>query len=115
MAANFQEQLLQIVQNTQLPAEGPRKQAELNLQQARNDPAFPGALCTIACHASVSPEVRQSALLILRPFVEKNWSGQDENGLTLPIADDVKEQLRVQLLELATSNEADRKIKSAAR
>jgi len=115
MATSLEDQLLQLLAETQLPAEGPRKQAEQNLQQAQSNPAFPGSLCAIASHTSVSPEIRQSALVILRPFVEKNWSGQDQDGPTIQIADATKEQLRVQLLELATSGEADRKIKVAAR
>jgi hypothetical protein len=115
MAATMEDQLLRLLADTQLPAEGPRKQAELHLQQAQNDPGFPGGLSAIASHSSVAPEIRQQALLVLRPFVEKNWSGQDENGLTIQIADPTKEQLRNQLLELATSGDADRKIKAAAR
>jgi hypothetical protein len=115
MAATLEDQLLQLLAETHLPAPGPRKQAEQNLEQAQTNPAFPGSLCAIASHSSVSPEIRQSALLILRSFVEKNWSGQDESGPTIVVSDTTKEQLRVQLLELATSSEADRKIKSAAR
>ncbi|RDL30402.1 uncharacterized protein BP5553_10280 [Venustampulla echinocandica] len=110
----MEDQLLQLLSDTQLPAEGPRKEAESRLQQAQSNPAFPGSLAAIASHSSVTPEIRQSALLILRPFVEKNWSGQAEDGAAIPIADSVKEQLRVQMLELATSGDADRKIKSAA-
>lgn len=111
----MEDQLLQLLSDTQLPAEAPRKQAELHLAQAQSNPAFPGSLSAIASHASVSPEIRQSALLVLRTFVEKNWSGQSEDGPAVPIGDAVKEQLRVQMLELATSGDADRKIKSAAR
>ncbi|KAG9247708.1 armadillo-type protein [Calycina marina] len=114
MVATMEDQLLLLLQDTQSPAEGPRKQAELHLQQAQNDPAFPSALSAIASHASVVPEIRQQALLVLRPFVENNWSGQDENGLTIQVAEPVKVQLRNQLLELATSGDADRKVKSAA-
>jgi hypothetical protein len=115
MAGTMEDQLLQLIGDTHLPAEGPRKQAELHLQQARNNPAFPGSLAAIASHTSVSPEIRQSALLLLRNFVEKNWSGESDEGPCIPIDDATKEQLRVQILELATSGDADRKIKSAAR
>lgn len=117
MAGTLEDQLLQLLADTQLPAEGPRKQAELLLKQAQSNPAYPSSLSAIASHASVSPEIRQSALTVLRAFVEKNWGGLDEdgNGPTIPIADTTKEQLRTQLLELATSGIADRKIKSAAR
>ena len=111
----MEDQLLQLLADTQLPAEGPRKQAELHLRQAESNPAFPGSLTAIATHTSISTEIRQSALLILRRFVEGNWSGENDEAETIPIADATKEQLRVQLLELAISNVADRKIKSAAR
>lgn len=111
----MEDQLLQLLRDTHSSAEGPRKQAELNLQQAHNNPVFPGSLAAIASHVSVAPEIRQSALLILRTFVDKNWSGHDENGPTIQIEEATKEQLRVGMLELATSGDADRKIKSAAR
>ncbi|RQM05733.1 hypothetical protein DH86_00003596, partial [Scytalidium sp. 3C] len=104
-----------LLAETQLPAEGPRKQAELHLLHAQSNPAFPTSLAAIASHGSVAPEIRQSALSVLRRFVEKNWSGQtDDEGPAIPIADATKEQLRVQLLQLATSNDENRRVKSAA-
>lgn len=115
MAGTMEDQLLQLLTDTQNPAEAPRKQAELHLQQAQSNPAFPTSLAAIASHASVSSQVRQSSLVVLRQFIEKNWSGEGDDGPATPITDATKEQLRVQLLELATSNEADRKIKSGAR
>ena len=116
MAGTMEDQLLRLLADTQLPAEGPRKQAELHLQQAQSNPAFPSGLAAIACRPSVGLEIRQSALLILRTFVEKNWSGENEEGEpVVPIEEQTKEVLRVQMLELATSGDADRKIKSAAR
>ena len=62
----------------------------------------------------MSPQIRQSALLLLRTFVERNWSGESDDGPAVQIDEQVKEALRVQMLELATSGDADRKIKSAA-
>lgn len=116
MAGSFEDQLAQLLAETQLPAEGPRKQAELHLLHAQSNPAFPTSLAAIASHGSVAPEIRQSALSVLRRFVEKNWSGQtDDEGPAIPIADATKEQLRVQLLQLATSNDENRRVKSAAR
>ena len=49
--------------------------------------------------------------------MERNWAPIDEDGnrASVQIEESTKEVLRVQILELATSNEADRKIKSAAR
>jgi len=91
------------------------EQAEIHLKHAQANPSFPVSLAAIASHASVSPEIRQSALISLRAFVEKNWSGENDEGTAIQIAEQSKEQLRVQMLELATSGDADRKIKSAAR
>ncbi|PBP23520.1 importin-beta domain-containing protein [Diplocarpon rosae] len=110
----MEDQLLSLLADTQLSAEGPRKQAEQLLEQAKTNPAFPGSLAAIASHASVSPQIRQSALLLLRTFVERNWSGESDDGPVVLIDDQVKEALRQQMLELATSGDADRKIKSAA-
>lgn len=113
----MEDQLLQVLQDTQSSAEGPRKQAELHLQQLQSNEAFPTSLAAIASHQSVATGIRQSALSVLRRFVEKNWSGADDDteGPTIPIGDAAKETLKVQLLELATSTEEDRKVKSAAR
>lgn len=118
MAGSIEDQLLQLLADTQLPAEAPRKQAEAHLQSAQTEPAFPTSLAAIASHGSVASEIRQSALLVLRTFVEKNWSGQDEDGgaaVVVVVPEATKEILRNQLLELATSNDENRKVKSAAR
>lgn len=111
----MEDQLLQLLAATHLPAEGPRKQAELQLRQAQSNPAYPNSLAAIAIHSSISTEIRQSALLLLKTFVEKNWTGDNEDGQNISVADTTKEQLRGQLLELAISNDSDRKITSAAR
>lgn len=114
----MEDQLLQLLADTQSSAPGPRKQAELHLEQLQNNEAFPLSLSAIASHGSVSTNIRQSALSLLRRYVERNWSGQDEEiseGPVIIIPDASKEQLRAQLLELATSGENDRKVKSAAR
>lgn len=115
MAGNMESQLLQLLADTQSDAQAPRQHAEALLQQLQTNEAFPTSLAAIASHNSVSSSIRQSALSVLRRYVEKNWTGQDEDGPTINIPDRSKEQLRNQLLELATSNEDDRKVKSAAR
>ena len=109
------QRLLQLLADTQSPAQGPRKLAETHLEQLQNNEAFPTSLATIASHNQVSTAIRQAALSVLRKYVERNWSGQDEEGPTITIPDHVKEQLRNQLLELATSNENERKVRSGAR
>jgi len=116
MATTMEDQLLSLLRDTQSPSEGPRKQAEQHLLQARTNPAFPTSLATIATHASVTPDIRQSALLILRSFVERNWSGQDEEGPTIQVGDQAKEQLRTSILGLATGGEEENsKVRTAAR
>lgn len=119
MAATMEDQLLQILADTQSAAQEPRKQAELHLQQLQSNEAFPLSLAAIASHTSVSSNIRQSALLILRTFIQRNWSELDEDGESqgppILMPDSSKDQLRSQLLELATTYEDDRKVKSAAR
>ncbi|EHL00212.1 putative Importin subunit beta-5 [Glarea lozoyensis 74030] len=110
---SMEDQLLVILSDTLSSSSGPRKLAEVQLKQAEVQTAFPGSLATIGCHANIAIEVRQAALLSLRTFVDKNWSGYDENGPTITIEEGVKEQLRHSMLELATSN-ADRKLTKAA-
>jgi hypothetical protein len=117
MASPHETQLLQILSDTQSPAEGPRKAAEQHLQAAQNDPAFPSTLALIATHETISPEIRQAALLCLRTFVDKNWTGVDDDGVLSAVSIDagVKAELRSRMLALATSDASTRKIKSAAR
>jgi importin-9 len=116
MAGTMEDQLLQLLRDTHSTAEGPRKAAEQHLQTATSNPAFPSSLAAIASHGSVAPEIRQSALVVLRAFVERNWSGETgDEGIVVQIDDGTRNSLRVTLLELATSADADRKIRSAAR
>ncbi|KAI1336579.1 armadillo-type protein [Xylariaceae sp. FL0016] len=109
----MEDQLVQVLTNTQAAAEGPRKQAELDLKQAQSNPAFPVCLCNIGSHSSISIDVRQSALAVLRQFIERNWSGESDDGPTIPIADDVKSQIRPIILSIAIDSD-DRKIKASA-
>lgn len=111
----MEDQLVQILAATQSPAEGPRKQAELDLKHARSNPAFPVSLAYIGSHTSIAIEIRQAALSSLRQFIERNWSGESDEGPTLPISDQVKEQVRSVILEIALSSDEERKIKTAAR
>ena len=111
----MEDQLVQVLANTQLAAEGPRKQAELDLKHAASNPAFPLSLTNIARHTSITVEIRQAALSALRLFIERNWSGENDDGPAIPIADSVKDQIRPLILDLALNSEGDRKIKSAAR
>jgi hypothetical protein len=115
IVAEMEDQLVQALANTQSSAEGPRKQAELDLRHAQSNPAFPLSLANIGSHSSIALEIRQAALSSLRQFIERNWSGESDEGPTHPISDQVKEQVRSVVLEIALSSEEERKIKTAAR
>ena len=109
------EQVAQLLENTQLSQEGPRKQAELGLIHARTNPDFPLALARIAIQLRWPVVVRQSALAILRKFVEDNWSPEHADGVHIPIPEDTKATLRDAMLNLVLSTEDERKIKLGAR
>ena len=109
------ERLAQVLANTQLAQEGPRKQAELELQHARTNPEFPLALTQIAVHTSAPVQIRQAALTTLRKFAEENWSPATSDDVPIPIPDPTREQIKNLLLELVLSPENERKVKLAAR
>lgn len=112
----MEDQLIQLLSNTQLPEQAPRLQAEIDLKRAQTNPAYPQSLANIAAHTSVATNVRQAALSTLRQFVERNWAIEDpDDDPPIHISDDVKATLRQTLLELAVSPEEDRKAKISAR
>ena len=111
----MEQQLLQLLQETQASSEGPRKTAELRIAQLYTNDEFPLSLTSIAYNDSYPIAVRQSALLVLKTFVQSSWSPQlDEFRGQVLVSDANKAQLRQALLGLATSDNNDRKIKSAA-
>lgn len=112
----MEDQLIQLLANTQLPEQAPRQQAEIDLKRASSNPAFPVSLANVASHTAVETNVRQAALSTLRLFIEKNWA-QDEFDTEpqIPISDEARAQLRQLMLDLALSTEEDRKTKIAAR
>lgn len=111
----MEEHLVQLLANTQLSAQGPRQQAELDLNRAKENPEFPLALARIAAHTNAPSEIRQSALSTLRKFVVDNWSPDDYADQRSPISDASKDQLRSMMLELVLNTEVERKVKTAAR
>ncbi|KAL2164951.1 hypothetical protein VTH06DRAFT_247 [Thermothelomyces fergusii] len=109
------EHLAQLLANTQDKNEGPRKQAELDLLHAQQNPEFPLSLARIGVHTGAPVQIRQSALTYLRKFIEKNWSPDDAaSGPQIPIEDSTKDYLRNVILELVLSPEDERKVKVAA-
>ncbi|KAI5463506.1 putative importin beta-5 subunit [Mariannaea sp. PMI_226] len=111
----MEDQLVQLLANTQSSEQAPRQQAEIELKRARTNPAFPQSLANVASHSSVDTSIRQAALTNLRLFIEGNWSPEQVEGEPqIPISDDVRVQLKQTLLDLALSPEGDRKVKISA-
>jgi hypothetical protein len=112
----MEDQLVQLLANTQSSEQGPRQQAEIELKHARTNPAFPQSLANVASHTSVNTATRQAALTTLRLFIEGNWSPEQVDGEPqIPISNDARLQLKQTLLDLALSPEEDRKVKISAR
>ncbi|KHN93774.1 Armadillo-type fold protein [Metarhizium album ARSEF 1941] len=111
----MEQQLVPLLTNIQLPDQAPRQQAEIELKRAQANPAFPVSLAKIASHSSISTGVRQAALSTLRQFIENNWAvGNPDQETIIPIDDDTRAILRQSLLDLALSQDEDRKVKISA-
>lgn len=77
--------------------------------------AFPISLCAIASHRLIPTNLRQSALLVLKTLVVEAWSSAlDEFKGEILIDESTKAPVRYALLGIATGDEDDRKVKSAA-
>lgn len=112
----MEQELLQLLADTQSTAEVTRKTAEQRLLSLYADESFPLSLVSIASHNSVPPQLGQAALLVLRTFVVSAWSPflEEYKGQVL-INDANKAHVRRVLLELATSpNDTDRRVRSGA-
>lgn len=106
---------MQLLANTQLPGQH-RMQAELELKRSQSNPAYPLSLVNIASHNSIDVAVRQAAISTLRLFIESEWSPEDQgNEPQIPISDEARAQIKQSLLDIALSQEDNRKIKTAAR
>ncbi|KIL92684.1 hypothetical protein FAVG1_03864 [Fusarium avenaceum] len=111
----MEDQLVQLLSNTQLPDQGPRQQAEIELKRARTNPAFPLSLANIAAHTSIETNIRQAALTNLRLFIENNWSNDEvDDEPQIPISEEARGQLKQVLLDLVLSQDNDRKVKISA-
>lgn len=113
----MEDQLVQLLSLTQTAQEGPRKHAEQQLLSLYGHQDFPIALVEIARHDSVPLNIRQAALLSLKQLVLAGWSDSlsaDEYKGRVLVSDENKPKLRQLLLELATADQVDRKLKAAA-
>lgn len=111
----MESQLAQLLAEAQSAQDTTRKQAELQLKQLYTHEAFPISLVSLASRDSFPVDIRQAALLYCKTFVQAAWSSHFEEfkGQIL-VNDGNKTILRQRLLELATSDKEERKIKSAA-
>jgi importin-9 len=112
----MEQELLQLLADTQSPAADIRKTAEIRLRGLHSNEAFPISLASIASHQSIPANLRQSSLSILRTFIQSSWSPNLEEfkGVVL-VSDENKTRLRQLLLELATTAEtSDRRVKNSA-
>ncbi|KAF2120900.1 armadillo-type protein [Lophiotrema nucula] len=111
----MEEQLVQLLAATQSAQETPRKQAEQQLQSLYAHADFPLGLVAIASHEDVPLNIRQAALLNLKTFVLAGWAEQfDEWKGQVLVTDENKARIREALLNLATTDQLDGKIKRAA-
>ncbi|CAD0099812.1 unnamed protein product [Aureobasidium mustum] len=111
----MEQQIVQLLHDTQSPNDAPRRNAELQLRQLYTNTAFAPTLIAVASHQSIDLPTRQAALLFLKQFVQQVWSPQFEEfkGDMLVSVED-RAKLRQALLDLATDAHQERKIKSAA-
>lgn len=107
---------MRLLDDTQSSQDVPRKNAEWQLKQQYSNSDFPLALINIASHKEIPVNTRQSALLVLKTFVQACWSESFDDFDGHPFTDlNKKTQVKEALLSLALSEEDDdRKIKSAA-
>jgi hypothetical protein len=109
----MEQQILELLQATQLGAAQPRLAAEVQLKQLYNNEGYSSALVTIATHRDVAVKDRLAALISLKSFVNSAWSPslEDFAGEIL-VSDPVKNTIREQLLSIVYDGEADSKITS---
>lgn len=111
----MEEQIVQLLADTQSSHESTLKQAELQLRQLSAAPGFGLSIVSVASHDSVPLNIRQGALLYLKQFVQQSWSPQfDEFKGQILVNDEDKARLRQTLLEIALGGGQDRKVKAAA-
>lgn len=111
----MEEQVLASLSATLASDAAVRNDAERQLSDLSANEGFAFSLISIASHASVPRDLRQSALISLKRLVLRSWSPSlEEFEGTGALNDAIKEQLRQSLLTLATSGDEDGKVVRAA-
>ena len=107
----MEEQLLSLLQASQLSAAQPREAAEAQLKaQYRND-EFAASLANIGIHKNVNLSDRLAALVALKNFVNVAWSAslEDYDGST-QVPDPVKATVRQRLMSIVYDRDQESKI-----
>ena len=110
----MEEQVAQLLAATQSASDAPRKQAEQQLQSLWSHPEYAPGLVQIASHDSVPLNIRQAALLALRQFVVSCWSSDWDEFKGHQVGEDIKARVRGALLDVAVSDQLERKVRSVA-
>jgi len=109
------EELAHVLLATQDSNESIRKQAEAQIHSLYTNPSFGLALVQLAASDRFPINIRQSAILVCKKFVELGWSPSLDNfGGQILVKDEDKSTIRRILFDLAISNSDERKIKNAA-
>ncbi|KAI5288827.1 hypothetical protein KEM54_004816 [Ascosphaera aggregata] len=112
----MEQQLAQVLADTQSSVQETRRNAEATLQSLYADESFPLSLAAIASEKGFPTPIRQAALLVLRRFVLAAWSPNLDEFKGQVLVNNVnKARVRSALLDLATSDSVDeRRVKASA-
>lgn len=111
----MEDQIIQLLTDTQATDESTRRHAEDRLQQLYGDKRFPRHLISIASKTHSPVNVRQSALICLKNYVLSTWSPNfDEFKGDVLLGPSDKEEIRQAVLEIAIGDNIERKVTSSA-
>ncbi|KAF2857341.1 ARM repeat-containing protein [Piedraia hortae CBS 480.64] len=111
----MEQQLAQLLAESQSAQEAPRRNAESQLKQQGANPDFPLALISIGAREDVPLPIRQAAIMYLKRWVEACWSVEfDTFGGWIYPDDGKRNQIRQSLLNLVLGGQSPSKITSAA-
>lgn len=111
----MEAEVTRLLADVQSAHEEPRRQAEVALKHLCAHEEFGPALVSIASQQSAPLELRQSAILYCKLWVQSSWSDafEEYDGHTI-VNEQVKRHIQRSMLELATGNQQDRRINGAA-
>ena len=111
----MEQQVLELLRASQLPAAEPRMAAEAQLKELYASEGFAVALVNIASHDNIQVADRQAALINLKNFVTATWDPLIEGYGGKALIDDFsKETIRNRLLQLVLGGNDSKIIASTA-